>query len=142
MLSDLAISAMPGIPLRWPKGDFFSTYPFQRHGYGISSLGYKFCYVQQNGVEFGVRSETCSGSSTTGGGPCEECEAATDKVERLAQLAEHASAHTNHKYLTHQQLHELLRYNHDTMSRLKLKVRVLSIWAATIMLTQGHGCRL
>ncbi|GJE91565.1 hypothetical protein PsYK624_077150 [Phanerochaete sordida] len=110
----------PGISLDWPKDDFFATYPFQRHGYGMKSLGYRFCYVESNGTRFRVRSDFCLGQRQSDGAPCLQCAAARSKVDHLADLASSVASHTNYKWLTHEQLRDLLREKDAALRKWKL----------------------
>ncbi|KAM5529996.1 hypothetical protein V8D89_010026 [Ganoderma adspersum] len=111
----------PGILLDWPRDQFFESYPFQRHGFSASALGYHFCSVERNGSVFWVRSDSCSRVQPLGHAACTGCMSVREKVARLATMAQFALPHTNHAYLTHEQLRELLRDRDQTLQRWKLK---------------------
>jgi hypothetical protein len=112
----------PGIHLDWPTGEFWSQYPFHRHGYSLHSLGYKFCAVEKNGAYFRVRADRCNRIPMPDGSACPECRAVTKTVDRLASMAQGVASHTNYKYLNHQQLCSLLVARDETLKDWKLKV--------------------
>jgi hypothetical protein len=112
----------PGIYLDWPTGDFWNQYPFHRHDYSLASLGYKFCAVEKDGTQFRVRADLCTRIPMLDGSACPDCKAITKTVERLVSMAHRAESHTNHKYLNHQQLRNLLADRDETVKIWKLKV--------------------
>ncbi|KDQ54169.1 hypothetical protein JAAARDRAFT_182553 [Jaapia argillacea MUCL 33604] len=130
----------PGIPLRWPRDHFFESYPFQRHEYSPSTIGYQFCAVEQNGQSFRVRSKHCNMYLVSDGSPCLQCQSVTKEVERLASMAAKVSAHTNHKYLTHEQLRELLKERDETILALKRESLNLGQRCASLM-QRVQDCR-
>ncbi|PIL37672.1 hypothetical protein GSI_01366 [Ganoderma sinense ZZ0214-1] len=128
-----SFSPCSGIPLEWPRDKFFETYPFQRHGFSASALGYKFCSVEKDGAQFWVRADSCTRLRSEGSEACIECFSVREKVARLAAMAQFALPHTNHAYLTHEQLRELLRDRDQTLQHWKLKsLNLLRKCAATI----------
>ncbi|KAI0078205.1 hypothetical protein K474DRAFT_1571055, partial [Panus rudis PR-1116 ss-1] len=54
--------------------------------------------------------------------PCTNCVAVTSTVQRLADIARYAQPHTSYKYLSHEQLRELLRDRNMTINYWKLQV--------------------
>ncbi len=106
----------------WPIGDLGEQYPFQRHGYSLQSLGYKFCAVEKDGSQFRVRADQCEGTPMPNGLACPNCQVVTPTVERLSKIARNAEHHTNYKYLNHQQLRALLADRDETLNHWKLKV--------------------
>ncbi|KII88930.1 hypothetical protein PLICRDRAFT_29388 [Plicaturopsis crispa FD-325 SS-3] len=109
----------PGIHLDWPNDHFFETYPFHRHDLSLNALGYKFCAVEKNGTEFRVRSDVCEGQSAHGA-ICRNCADLTKTVERLAAMARDAAPHTNHRFLTYEQLRDMLRDRNKDIHLLRL----------------------
>lgn len=117
----------PGIPLDWPRLDFFHSYPFQRHDNSMFGfIGYKFCAVDADGSSFRIRSYRCAGTvSVDGDQSCTECLALTDKVKHLGQMSNEALPHTSYMYRSHSQLHQVTDGLHDDLSRLHCVVMLL-----------------
>ncbi|KAM5537691.1 hypothetical protein V8D89_008640 [Ganoderma adspersum] len=109
------------ILLDWPCEKFFETYPFQHHRFMASALGYHFCLVEKNGTVFWVWANGCMCTWPTGEQACVSCINVREKVAQLATMAHFALPHTNHAYLTHEQLRELLWDCDQTLRHWKLK---------------------
>ncbi|TCD63849.1 hypothetical protein EIP91_004891 [Steccherinum ochraceum] len=118
----------PGIPLSWAR--VFQTYPFSRHDPNLTrdgyTLGYTFSGVDHNGTSFRIRSNSCLKMCSFDGQACGECQALSSTVQTLATLAQSAPAHTNHKWLTHEQLCALAASQSAKLKDEKLKTLKLS----------------
>lgn len=118
-----------GVILNWPVGTVFETYPWTQHEYGAKSLGYNFCAVEKNGKTFRIRSHKCSGFEGEGEDACCTCHSAQTTKARLMieECAHVALPHTPYLFLTHQQLHELLRATNEQLNKYKLKVNTTQL---------------
>ncbi|KAI0039703.1 hypothetical protein FA95DRAFT_1577424 [Auriscalpium vulgare] len=116
----------PGVEFTWPHVQFWSTHPFQRHGFTEPRLGYQFASIVESSdgrnVDFRIRSDSCQRTNATG--PCSACEAVKSTVTRLAEMAVHAEPRTSHKYLSHDQVRGLVEERDTTINALKLKLNL------------------
>ncbi|KIJ05111.1 hypothetical protein PAXINDRAFT_93883, partial [Paxillus involutus ATCC 200175] len=124
-----------GVPLDWPVGTIFETYPWTQHEYGAKSLGYHFCAVEMDGRTFQIRSNSCTQNAGRGMEACLECLSTQTTKARLQieERARAASPHTPYQFLTHQQLRELLRSTTKDLNEYKLKVLGLSRKLSTMI---------
>lgn len=112
-----------GIPLNWPLGEKFRSYPFHSHDLQRGDLSYKFCHVGANGSDFRVRSNHCLFETTPDGSACISCQAVRTEIDRLAELAAKEPAPTTtHGKCTWAQLKKMLLDRSELVKELKLKV--------------------
>ena len=126
-LVEASLPPCPGIPLIWPRADFFQSYPFQRHALNVPGfLGYRFCGIGDDGQSFVICSYTCCGTvSVPGDGACSECLALTDTVAHIAEMSGDIRAHTNYKYRSYQQLINVTDQLKGEIGRLRCTVRFM-----------------
>ncbi|THH06902.1 hypothetical protein EW146_g9475, partial [Bondarzewia mesenterica] len=115
----ITTTGCPSIPLRWPSGSFFDTYPWQLHGYSLKSLGYHLCAVERQGTEFRVRSDNCVGVQKNSL-PCMHCQQVTSTIAQLEERAKYAAPQTQYQYLTHCQLRDLLTVKNEQLDAYRL----------------------
>lgn len=94
----------PGVWMIWPLGDFYTSYPFQRHSLAAPSLGYRLCAIDAAGQRFVIRSDNCTSVKPATLLACDHCVASQAIVDRLVEIARGSGKFTNHKYLSYSQL--------------------------------------
>jgi hypothetical protein len=112
-----------GMPLQWPIGSIFNTYPWALHAYGKVALGFYLFDVQCRGTEFWIRSDSCE-LEVCAPGACIACQAVAcgPKLRQLQDHAENISKYTPHVYFNHEQLCDALKLSQQQFNNSKLKV--------------------
>jgi hypothetical protein len=78
--------------------------------------------IHERGEVITVWSKRCKKSTTQYSPHCHECSALHGRLEDLAQITRDVRKGTNYKFMSHDQLRELLVERNDELDRLKLEV--------------------
>lgn len=116
--------ACAGLDLEWPEDlSFRLTFPFHRcniHG-DEGDLPFDI-EIHDRGRVVTVWSKRCRKQPNAHSHHCHECDALRGRLEDLAQIARNARKGTNYKFLSHDQLRELLIERNEELNKLKLEV--------------------
>ncbi|KAJ7888001.1 hypothetical protein B0H13DRAFT_1627217, partial [Mycena leptocephala] len=115
-----------GIKIEWPaEMSFWLTFPFHR----ITLLGDDAhegdlpfdLEIHERGKIITAWSKKCRKTTTLHFPHCQECDAISEHLDGLAQIARDAKKDTNYKFLRHDQLRELLIERNEQLKKLKLE---------------------
>jgi hypothetical protein len=81
--------------------------------------------IHDRGKVITVWSKRCKRSTTQYSPHCQECDALHGRLQELAQIARNARKGTNYKFLSHDQLREILVERNEELNKLKLQVILL-----------------
>jgi hypothetical protein len=119
--------ACTGIKIEWPaEMSFWLTFPFHR----ITLLGDDAhegdlpfdLEIHECGKIITAWSKKCRKTTTLHSPHCQECDAISERLDDLPQIAPDAKTGTNYKFLSHDQLRELLIERNEQLNKLKLEV--------------------
>jgi hypothetical protein len=119
--------ACAGIKIEWPpEMSFRLTFPFHR----ITLLGDDTdegdlpfdLEIYERGKIITAWSKKCRKATTLHSPHCQECDTISERLDDLAQIARNAKKGTNYKFLSHDQLRELLIERNEQLNKLKLQV--------------------
>ncbi|KAK7015827.1 hypothetical protein R3P38DRAFT_2543278 [Favolaschia claudopus] len=136
----------PGIIVQWPPElelNFNETFPFHRVPIGRSNGDLPFYIeLQDGGKKVVAWSKTCTRLLTPFAFHCHECDKVLGRLNRLGSMAEHAEKGTNYRFLSHNQLKDLLVERTKENNDLKLESLNMSRQLATFARKMGDYERL
>jgi hypothetical protein len=87
--------------------------------------------IHDRGKVITVWSQRCKRSTTQCSPHYQECDALHGRLQELAQIARNARKGMNYKFLSHDQLREILVERNEELNKLKLQVILLLDWCCS-----------
>ncbi|KAK7012371.1 hypothetical protein R3P38DRAFT_3019043 [Favolaschia claudopus] len=112
-----------GLNVEWPSDlSFRLTFPFHRLTLRGEDGDLPFeIEIHDHGRTVTVWSKACLRSTTPHSAHCQNCDAIHGRLEDIAAIARNAKKGTNYKFLSHDQLRNLLVERNEELNKLKLE---------------------